>query len=147
MYSKITQLRVRGVERHDRDIANDPGVFGMVEMVKVGGYLRMQLREHGNHLAEGVLLPSLWDAKCAGWLGAGMCWQGYQQHHLPEKKGNPAYFQEWRVEIVGERPPADEIKSVFGTYNYRADGQRGAGAGQAQPARGQLPGTARPPDS
>ena len=132
MYSKILQLRVRGVERPERDVSNDAGVFGAVEMVKVGGYLRMQVSEYGNHLAQGVLLPALWDAKCAGLRGNLMIWQGYQQHQLPEKKGNPVYFQEWRVEIVGERPPADEIKSVFSTYNQ--DVRPAAGAGQAQPA-------------
>ena len=116
-------------------------------MTKVGGYLRMQVREHGNHLADGVLLPALWDARCWGWMGAVMSWQGYQQYQFPEKKGNPMYFQEWRIEIVGERPPDHLIKGVFGTYNREADIRRGAGAGQAQSARGQLPGMARLPDS
>ena len=130
MYSKILQLRVRGVRRPDRDVNNDPGTFGMVELVHVGGYLRMKVREHGNHLAQGVLLPALWDAKCCGWNGAGMSWQGFQQHQLPEKKGDPVYFQEWRVEILGERPPAEEIKSMF---NHYLPEDRGVGAGQAQP--------------
>ena len=134
MSSIILQLRVRGVERAERDVNNDPGTFGMVEMVRVGGYLRMIVHEHGNQLSEGVLLPALWDAKCLGWIGGGMSWQGYQQHQLPEKKGNPVYFQEWRVEIIGERPPAGSIKSVFSTYNLEADERRPAGAGQAQPA-------------
>ena len=103
----------------------------MIEMVHVGGYLRMKVREHGSQLAGGVLLPALWDAKCLGWIGTGMSWQGYQQHQLPEKKGKPVYLQEWRVEIIGERPPAEEIKSVFN--HYLPEG-RGAGAGQAPPA-------------
>nr|WP_315400540.1 hypothetical protein [uncultured Duganella sp.] len=120
MYSKITQLRVCGARRPDRDVNNDPGVFGMVELVHVGGYLRMQVCEHGNQLPDSVLLPALWEAKCGGWVGAGMAWQGYQQHQLPEQKGNSVYLQEWRVEIIGERPPADEIKSAFGTYNQQA---------------------------
>lgn len=132
MYSKIKQLRVRGATRPDRDLANDPGIFGMIELVHVGSYLRMQLCEYGNHLPEGVLLPALWEAKCGGWRGERMVWQGYQQYQLPEKKGNPVYFQEWRVEIIGEQPPPDEIKSVFSTYNQ--DVRPAAGAGQAQPA-------------
>lgn len=131
MYSKILQLRSRGVRRPNRDVANDPGIFGMVELVHVGGYLRMAVREYGNHLAEGVLLPALWEAKCGGWIGTGMSWQGYQQHQLPEQKGNPVYLQEWRVEIIGEQPPVDEIRSVLNTYNRQAVP---AGAGQDQPA-------------
>ena len=134
MYSKILQLRVRGVRRPDRDINNDPGTFGMVEMVRVGGYLRMTVREHGNHLPDSVRLPALWDAQCLGWIGDGMSWQGYQQHQLPERKGNPVYLQEWRVEIIGERPPDEKIKGIFDTYNREADERRSAGAGQAQPA-------------
>lgn len=134
MYSKITQLRVRGVARQRLDISNDPGIFGMVDMVRVGGYLRMQLSEFGNHLPEGILLPALWDAKCCGWGGQGMTWQGYQQFQLPERKGSPMYFQEWRLEIIGERPPDHLIKGLYGTYNREADARRQAGAGQAQPA-------------
>ena len=132
MYSKILQLRVRGVRRLDRDVNNDSGTFGMVEMVHVGGYLRMTVREHGNNLPDSVRLPALWEAKCLGWIGNGMSWQGYQQHQLPERKGNPVYLQEWRVEVIGERPPVDRINSVLSTYNqYSAE--RPAGAGQAQP--------------
>lgn len=134
MYSKITQLRVRGARRSDRDVSNDPGVFGMVELVHVGGYLRMSVREHGNHLAEGVLLPALWDPKCCGWHGDGMAWQGYQQFQLPERKGQPVYFQEWRIEIIGSRPPDHLIKGLYGTYNREVDAQPQAGADQAQPA-------------
>lgn len=133
MYSKITQLRLRGVERSDRDIANDLGVCGVLELFKVGGYLRMVVREFGNHLPEGVLLPALWDAKCCGWSGTGMSWRGYQQHQLPEKKGNSAYFQEWRVEIIGERPPEHLIKGYYTSYNREADERRNADAGQARP--------------
>lgn len=135
MYSTIIQLRHRGVERPRLDISNDPGVFGVIEMVTVGGYLRMEVREHGNHLPEGVLLPSLWNAECRGWIGTGMSWQGYQQHQLPEKKGNSVYFQEWRLEIIGDRPPDHLIKSLYGTYNREADDRRQAGAGPDQPRR------------
>lgn len=137
MYSKITQLRVRGVERPERDVNNDTGIFGAVQMVKVGGYLRMEVHEHGNHMPEAVLLPALWDAKCAGVRDNLMIWQGYQQHQLPEKKGNPVYFQEWRMEIIGDRLMDRPVRSLYETYNREADVRRAAGAAQDQPAPGQ----------
>ena len=133
MYSKILQLRVRGIRRPDRDINNDPGTFGMVEMVHVSGYLRMLVREHGNHMPDAVLLPPLWDAKCCGWGGSSMSWQGFQQHQLPEKKGNPVYIQEWRIEIIGDRLMDRPVRGLYDTCNREADERRNAGAGQAQP--------------
>ncbi|MFS2004594.1 hypothetical protein ACEN9F_13310 [Duganella sp. CT11-25] len=117
MYSKIIQKRYRGVERPDRDLSNDPGTFGMIEMHRVGGFVRMQVRMYGNQLPEAVLLPALWDATCEEWSGTMMSWNGYQQAQLPEKKGQSAYFQQWIIEIIGERPPPDKIKGHFDTYN------------------------------
>jgi len=116
MYSNIKQFRARGVRRSDRDIANDPGLSGAVHLHHVGGFLRLSAVEWGCNRAGAELFPDLWDAKCVGWNAAGMVWQGFQHARLSDKKGDPVYFQEWRIEVIGMRPPDDKIKSVFHGY-------------------------------
>lgn len=110
MYSNIKQLRRCGVKRSETDIANDPGVFGELTLHKVGGHLRLAVREFDNPIA-GDLFAPLFEAVCLGWGGSNMTWRGFQ---APANK-NPdraAYLQEWRVELISERPPPEVINSM-----------------------------------
>jgi hypothetical protein len=133
MYSKIIQRRHRGVERSDRDIANDPGVFGEVTMYRVGGHKRMQVREWGNQTMEALLLPSLWCAECLAVGPTCEEWRGFQQAQLPEKKGMPTYLQEWRIEFIGMQPPDESLKSIFQTYNVPVQAELAPAVDQVPP--------------
>jgi hypothetical protein len=117
MYSKIVQLRHRGVRRPDRDISNDTGVSGTVTLHCVGGHLRLAVNEWGVHRPGSELLPDLWDARCMGWNSGSMIWHGYQHARLGDQKGQPVYFQEWTIEIIDMYPPQDQIKSIFHARN------------------------------
>lgn len=104
MYSKVIQVRNRGVRRSERDIANDPGVFGAITLFGHGMHLRMEITAWGVNNTSGHLLPTLWDARCITWHSGKMIWQGFQQASLNNSQEAAAYFQEWRVELLGEYP-------------------------------------------
>lgn len=104
MYSKVIQVRHRGVRRSERDLANDPGVFGAVTLVGHGMHLRMEISAWGVSNRDGLLLPTLWDARCITWHSGRMIWQGFQHASLTSSPEAAAYFQEWRVELLGEYP-------------------------------------------
>jgi hypothetical protein len=116
MYSNIKQLRHRGVRRTEREVANDPGVFGEVILHRVGGILRMTVREWGNQRPDARLISDLWEPICQGLGGESMSWRGYQRAGRPDDEAQPTYLQEWRITIIGPRPPADQSHSVLATY-------------------------------
>jgi hypothetical protein len=116
MYSNIKQLRHRGVRRPQRDVANDPGVFGELTMHRVGGILRMTICEWGNQRPDARLVPDLWEPVCQGLGGETMNWRGYQRANAGEDSDVPTYLQEWRVTILGPLPLAGEAHSVLKMY-------------------------------
>lgn len=108
MYSKVIQVRNRGVRRSERDIANDAGACGAIMLVRSGAHIRMDLQAWGVTNQSGKLLPSLWDARCITWQSGKMIWQGFQQDPSSNSQAAAAYFQEWRVELLGEYPKKHE---------------------------------------
>jgi hypothetical protein len=117
MYSKITQLRQRGSRRPSREINDDAGVLGAVTLHGSGMHLCMQLSEWGVNNGSGLLLPTLWDARCVSWHSGLMVWHGYQAARMDSQKGDAVYFQEWRVEVLGMAPDSADIRSPFFARN------------------------------
>lgn len=108
MYSKIIQKRWLGIKRPDRDIANDPGVFGQVTMFYAGqGHTCLQAQRHGCTNETGKLLAPLWDAQCVAKGGDSEVWRGYQRAKLPHGLGYTTCVQEWYIEHLAMHPPVD----------------------------------------
>ena len=108
MYSKIIQRRWLGIKRPDRDVLNDPGVFGEITMFHShGGHTRLEVQRHGYTNEAGKLLAPLWDAKCIGKGNNQELWRGYQRTKLPHGLGYTTCIQEWHVEDIALHPPAD----------------------------------------
>lgn len=110
MYSKIIQRRCLGVARPERDILNDPGVFGEVTMYNVGGHQRLDARAHGNTTAEARLLQPLWDPVCLAKGPRDEQWRGYQRAKLPHGLGITTVVQEWHIEHIDMRPPVESAR-------------------------------------
>lgn len=91
----------------------------MLTLYRVGNHLRLALDQYGRQTMDATLLAPLWEPRCLGWHSAQMVWQGYQRGLGQADEHAPAYLQEWRVVLIGERPPAGEVASVFDTYNQR----------------------------
>ena len=102
MYSNVKQLRYNGLRRPDQEFNNDPGANGRIQVVRVGGYVRISVERWGDHSPRSKLLPPLYDAYCEGWDGDLMRWCGYQR--ADDK--SPTYLQVWIVRILGQRPPS-----------------------------------------
>lgn len=117
MYSKIIQLRQRGARRPSREIGDDAGVLGAVTLHGSGIHLCMQVSAWGVNNGSGLLLPTLWDARCVSWHNGLMVWHGYQAARTDSQKGDAVYFQEWRVEVLGMQPDQAEIRSPFFARN------------------------------
>ena len=107
MYSNVKQLRHNGV-RFRRDGEAGPGVNGAVQLVYHNGYACLQVLQWGNPNADGKLLPDLYNAVCRNFHGGGMRWEGYQRAH--DKA--PAYFQDWLITFVSERPPREALGAL-----------------------------------
>jgi len=112
MYSNIKQKRANGIERSERELAGDPGVFGELRVHRVGGYRCMYVREWGNNAADNRILPELWEPEIEGWVGPILCFRGWQRVGGRAEKNKPTYLQEWLVTVVGEHPPADVVRSM-----------------------------------
>jgi hypothetical protein len=98
MYSKIKQLRHRGVRRSDRDISADFGVEGYLTLALCGGMYELKLHAHDDTRQEPIV-PILYDAKLISMHGNKMLFQGLERHG--DEKG-PQFAQAWSVMVMVE---------------------------------------------
>jgi hypothetical protein len=111
MYSNIKQLRKGGV-RFKREGEAGPGVFGEVMLVHHNGYPCLQAKRFGDSSQDSELLAPLYSAVCRNFQGNVMRWEGFQA----EREGSPAFFQEWLITIISDRPPKEEMEGVRAAY-------------------------------
>ncbi|MBW3498891.1 hypothetical protein [Janthinobacterium sp. NKUCC08_JDC] len=109
MYSNVKQVRRRGVRKSERDLANEPGVFGEITLFRVGGYPVLQVHAPGGFADGKDLYPCLHEAVCTGMRDCFLVWRGWQREGNQEDKNGPTYLQEWRVEIISMRAPQEAM--------------------------------------
>ena len=118
MYSNVRQLRRNGM-RFKRDGEAGAGVNGAVSLVHFNGYPCLQVHEWGNPNPDGKLLPPLVSAVCKNFQGNVMRFEGFQREH----ENAPAYFQEWLITIISDRPPAEAAASARPAYAHYGAGK------------------------
>lgn len=100
-------MRRRGVRRSPRDIANDLGVFGGLELHRISGVLTLQVAAPGGHVAGRNLYYPLYEAVCVSMGECLSTWRGWQRDGNQDDPSRPSYVQEWLVEHIAMRAPAD----------------------------------------
>ena len=100
MYSKVKQMRRRGVRKRDSDFANEPGVFGELTLFRVSGFLVLQVHAPGGFDEGRDLYPPLQEAVCTGMRDCYLTWRGWQREGDQNNKDAPTYLQEWHIEII-----------------------------------------------
>jgi hypothetical protein len=98
MYSKIKQLRHRGVRRSDRDISADSGVDGYLTLALCSGMYELKLHADDGSRQEAIL-PILYDAKLISMHGNKMLFQGLERH---SDENGPQFAQAWSVMVMVE---------------------------------------------
>ena len=109
MYSNIKQVRRRGVRKSERDLANEPGVFGEITLFRIDGYPVLQVHASGGFADGQDLYPRLHEAVCTGMRDCFLVWRGWQREGNQDDKNGPTYLQEWRVEVIAMRPPQEAM--------------------------------------
>jgi hypothetical protein len=104
MYSIIVQVYRFGVKRDERDLANDRGHAGRLQMMYMDGHLVLTFAGVDDYRGDNHVLPKLFEPKCIGWTGDMMLWRGVQRQRMKNpSKPAPAFLQEWRVRLVDRK--------------------------------------------
>jgi len=105
MYSNVKQLYFRGNERPPTDVANDPGVGGVLSMTHWQGRSRLNLDRWQDNSGDSKLLATLFNPVLIGQNGPVLVYEGMQRTRMSDGSVSTC-FQQWRVEVLGLQPPA-----------------------------------------
>jgi hypothetical protein len=104
MYSIIIQVYKFGIRRTDRELANDPGLPGVLSLVHFDHHPVLRLSKIGDNSGSNKVLPPLFEPRCLGWGGELMTWRGYQKPWMKNSHDQaPVCIQEWRVRLIDQR--------------------------------------------
>lgn len=78
MHCKVKLLRTRGLRRHDREIAADPGSVGDLTLARCAGSLELKLAA-ADDSQQKAIIPILYDAQLVTMQGAKMLFRGVER--------------------------------------------------------------------
>lgn len=94
---KVKPLRVKGVRKHDREIASEAGIAGVLSLALVGPSYELKLHASNDGSSREAILPILYDARLVSMHGDKMLFKGIERAGEPDKA---QYLQEWSVMVL-----------------------------------------------